>query len=181
MSLDKTTWKHNVEGIIKNIKDGAKLTIQFKKFDGITFECRTPIDGDREKAIIEMEDILNKFELTPYQIERNKEVQNAYIVQFPELDVIYSNEEKINMYKMIFKFLLDNINQNREEPVSKNLILNSVDVYIKQTIQAFYRSNINRYKLSEKDLLNDKDFREHLEVLFIKYVDEYLKDKVLAN
>lgn len=181
MNLDKDTWKHNVEGIIENIKKEAKLTILFKKFDGITFECRTPIDGNREIAIQEMELILTKLELVPYQIERHKEVSNAYIVQFPELDVIYSNEEKIKMYKMIFKFLLDNINQNRKEPLSRSFILEFKEVYIKQTIQAFARSNLNRYKIKEEDLLNDLEYREHLEMLFIKYVDEYLKDKVLAS
>lgn len=178
---DEATWKHNVEGIIEKIKEEAKLTILFKKFDGITFECRTPIDGDREKAIQEMEEILDKLELNPYQIERHGEVENAFIVQFPELDVIYSNEEKIKIYKMIFKFLLDNINQNRKEMVSRSSILDGKEIYIKQTIQIFARSNINRYKLTEKDLLNDMEYREHLEVLFIKYVDEYLKEKVLAK
>lgn len=179
--MDKDNWKHNVEGIIKNIKDKASLTISFKKFDGITFEGRTPIDGDREKAINEIETILNDLELVPFQIERHKEVSNAYIVQFPELDVIYSNEEKIKIYRMIFKFLLDNINQNREKPVSKGSILDGIGVYIKQTIQIFARSNINRYKLSEKDLLNDIEYRKHLETLFIGYVDEYMKDKVLSE
>ncbi len=174
-------WKHNVEGIIENIKKESKLTILFKKFDGITFECRTPIDGDINAAIHEMEEILNKNDLVPFQIETNKEVSNAYIVQFPELDVIYSNEEKINMYKMIFKFLLDNINQNRKEPVSKGFILDSKDIYIKQTIQAFARSNLNRYKMNVTDLLNDIEYRNHLESFFVRYVDDYMKDKVLTE
>lgn len=179
--MNEDTWKHNIEGIIKNVKNESKLTISFRKFDGISFECRTPIDGNREEAISEMKSILDKFELTPYQIERHKETSNAYIVQFPELDIIYSNEEKIKMYKMIFKFLLDNINQNKKEPVSKSFILESKEIYIKQTIQAFTRSNLNRYKIKVEDLLNDIEYREHLEVLFIKYVDEYMKDKVLTE
>lgn len=181
MSLEEDTWKHNVEGIIEKIKKDAKLTILFKKYDGITFECRTPIDGNRDMAINEMEQILNSLNLIPYQIETHKEVSNAFIVQFPELDVIYSNEEKIKMYKMIFKFLLDNINQNRKEPVSKGFILEFKEIYIKQTIQAFFRSNLNRYKIKVEDLLNDIEYRNHLELLFIKYVDEYLKDKVLTE
>ena len=179
--MNEDTWKHNIEGIIKNVKNESKLTISFRKFDGISFECRTPIDGNREEAIFEMKSILDKFELIPYQIERHKETSNAYIVQFPELDIIYSNEEKIKMYKMIFKFLLDNINQNKKEPVSKSFILESKEIYIKQTIQAFTRSNLNRYKIKVEDLLNDIEYREHLEVLFIKYVDEYMKDKVLTE
>lgn len=179
--MNEDTWKHNIEGIIKNVKNESKLTISFRKFDGISFECRTPIDGNREEAISEMKSILDKFELIPYQIERHKETSNAYIVQFPELDIIYSNEEKIKMYKMIFKFLLDNINQNKKEPVSKSFILESKEIYIKQTIQAFTRSNLNRYKIKVEDLLNDIEYREHLEVLFIKYVDEYMKDKVLTE
>lgn len=179
--MAEVTWRNNIEGIVDNIKNEINLTILFKKFDGITIECRTPIDGNRENAIIEMKSVLDKLELTPYQIERHKEVTNAYIIQFPELDVIYSNEEKIKMYKMIFKFLLDNINQNRKEPVSKSFILEFKEIYIKQTIQAFARSNLNRYKIDVTDLLNDKEYREHLELLFIKYVDEYLKNKVLAE
>lgn len=180
MSLEDT-WKHNIEGIMENIKKEAKLTILFKKYDGITFECRTPIDGNRDTAITEMKSILNKLELVPFQIEKHKEISNAYIVQFPELDVIYSNKEKIKMYKMIFKFLLDNINQNRSEPVSKSFIMEFKEIYIKQTIQAFARSNLNRYKIKVEDLLNDAEYRNHLEMLFINYVDEYLKDKVLAD
>ena len=181
MEVSVDNWKHNIEGIILNIKPELELTILLKKFDGITFEGRTPIDGNREKAIDEMCKVLDKLELVPYQIERHKEVSNAYIVQFPELDVIYSNDEKIHKYKMIFKFLLDNINQNREEPVSKSSVLESMDIYIKQTIQAFARGDINRYKLSEKDLLNDMEYRKHLETLFINYGDEYFKNKVLAE
>lgn len=175
------SWKHNIEGIIKNIKDKASLTIQFKKFDGITFEGRVPIDGNRDNAISEIESILTNSGLVPFQIEKHKEVSNAYIVQFPELDVIYNNEEKIKIYKMIFKFLLDNINKNREKPVSKGLILDGIGVYIKQTIMIFARSNINRYKLSEKDLLNDIEYRKHLETLFIHYIDEYMNNKVLSE
>lgn len=180
MSED-TNWKHNIEGIIENLKKDAKLTILFKKFDGISFECRTPIDGDREKAISEMETLLAQKELNPHLIERNKEVSNAYMVQFPELDIIYTDKEKIKIYKMTFKFLLDNINQNRPEPVSKSFILEFRDIYIKQTIQYYARSHINRYKLSVDDLLNDREYREHLETLFIKYVDEYMKEKTLAD
>ena len=178
---EDASWKHNIEGIIEKLKEEAKLTILFKKFDGISFECRTPIDGDRESAIKEMETILDTHKLIPFLIERNEEVSNAFIVQFPELDVIYINDEKIKMYKMIFKFLLDNINQNRKEPVSKSFVLEFKEIYIKQTIQAFARSNLNRYKIKVEDLLNDIEYREHLEVLFIKYVDEYMKDKVLAE
>lgn len=181
MDLDESTWKHNIEGIIEKIKKEAKLTILFKKSDGITFESRTPIDGNRENAIAEMEDILTRLGLVPYQIGRHKEVSNSFLVQFPELDVIYSNEEKIKMYKNIFKFLLDNINQNRKEPVSKSFILDFKEVYTKQTIQAFARSNLNRYKVNVDDMLNDIEFRGHLDVLFINYVDEYFKDKVLTN
>lgn len=179
--MSEDTWRYNIEGIMNKIKEEAKLTISFKKFDGITFECRTPIDGDRETAIQEMETILSKLELLPYQIERHKEVSYAYIVQFPELDVIYSNEEKINIYKRLFKFLIDNVNQNRKEPVSKSFILNSKEIFIKQTIQAYARGHLNRYKINVSDLLNDKEYREHLEVLFIRYVDEYVKNKALAD
>lgn len=181
MSLEESTWKHNIEGIIEKIRKEAKLTILFRKSDGITFESRTPIDGDRESAIMEMETILTELGLVPYRIGRSEDVSNSFMVQFPELDVIYSNEEKIKMYKNIFKFLLDNINQNRKEPVSKSFILDFKEVYTKQTIQAFARSNLNRFKVNADDMLNDIEFREHLDVLFIKYVDEYFKDKVLTD
>ena len=172
------TWKNNIEGIIIKLKEEAKLTIKFKKFNGITFECRVPIDCDRESAIKEMEELLSRYQLFPYQIGRDTEVQNAYTVQFPELDVIYSNEEKIKMYKQLFKFFLDNLNENKKELVSKSVILDFKYLFVKQTIQAFWRSNLNQYKISEKELLNDEDYRN---TLFIEYVDEYLKDKILAE
>ena len=31
------------------------------------------------------------------------------------------------------------------------------------------------------DMLNDIDFRNHLDTLFLKYVDEYIKDMTLRN
>lgn len=179
--MNDTTWKNNIEGIMNKIKEESKLTTLFKKFDGITIECRVPVDCDREKAIQEMECILTKEGLVPYNIERNKEVQNAYVVQFPELDIIYTNEEKVKAYKTIFKFLLDNINQNRDNPVSKSSVIESREIYIKQTIQAFHRSHINRYKIGVADLLNDLDYRKHLERLFLDYVDEYMDSKALSE
>lgn len=181
MEDNSNNWKNNIEGIISKLKESAKLTIKFKKFNGISFEGKLPVDGNRVEAINEMEELLSKLDLMPYQIEENKEVSNAYMVQFPELDVIYSNEEKIKMYRMIFKFLLDSINENRKELTPKSYLLDYINLYTKQTIQAFYRSNINPYKITEDELLNDVEYRSHLETLFISYVDEYLKDKALTE
>lgn len=181
MEDNSNIWRNNIEGIINKLRESAKLTIKFKKFNGISFEGRLPIDGDRVRAIEEIEELLSDLSLVPYQIDESKEVSNAYLVQFPELDIIYSNEEKINMYKYIFKFLLDNINENRKELTPKSYILDYMNLYIKQTIQAFYRSNVNPYKIKEEDLLNDEKFRQHLEALFISFVDEYLKDRALSK
>lgn len=179
--MENDSWKNNIEGIIDKLKESAKLTIKFKKFNGISFEGKLPIDGNREEAIKEMENLLSKFELKPYQIGENKEVSNAYMVQFPELDVIYSNEEKIKIYKLLFKFSLDNINENRKEVTPKHYILDYINLYVKMAIQGFYRSCINPYKINEDDLLNDLEYRNHLETLFISYVDEYLNEKALIE
>lgn len=171
----------NIETIIKQLKKESKLVIQFRKYNGISLECRTAIDGDRDKAIAEMRTILDKCNFVPYDIERHKEVPNAFLVQFPNLDVTYTEDEKIKMYKDIFKFLLDTVNRNQETMIPKSQIIDYKDLYTKQTIEAFARSNVNPYYITKDDMLNDIDFRNHLDTLFLKYVDEYIKDMTLRN
>ena len=117
----------NIETIIKQIKKESKLVIQFRKYNGISLECRTAIDGDRDKAIAEMRTILDKCNFVPYDIERHKEVPNAFLVQFPNLDVTYTEDEKIKMYKDIFKFLLDTVNRNQETMIPKSQIIDYKD------------------------------------------------------
>ena len=85
------------------------------------------------------------------------------------------------MYKDIFKFLLDTVNRNQETMIPKSQIIDYKDLYTKQTIEAFARSNVNPYYITKDDMLNDIDFRNHLDTLFLKYVDEYIKDMTLRN
>lgn len=169
---------NNIESIIDKVSKESKLTISFKKFDGITFECKTPFESNRNEAIKEMKDILDRLNLLPYIIEENKEVSNAYMIQFPELDVKYTDEEKEKIYYMIFRFLLDSVNENRKTITTKKYIMDFKDIYIKQTIIAYVRSSVNRYKVKVEDLLNNIEYRSCLEVLFTRYVDEYLRERL---
>jgi len=156
----KETSQNNIEKVFDVDKKGLESK-GYENLADIAYGRITEIEG---KITVFLAYYQNEPEISFYLLAKIMQLLDNnvnFLITWDSKDYDI-NEEKINMYKMIFKFLLDNINQNRKEPVSKGFILDSKDIYIKQTIQAFARSNLNRYKMNVTDLLNDIEYRNHL-------------------
>ena len=79
------------------------------------------------------------------------------------------------MYKDNFKWLIDNlVEKDIDKRVDKTLLLNCKDVYVRQAILTFIRSNINPYKTKLEDLLTDNEYRLNVERMYKQFLEEYI-------
>lgn len=164
---------NNIENIIKILKKENTNVIKYKKYDGITIECYTPSDIDCKDDMTKIANTLSKNNIQ-FSMERNEENKNIFITQFPELEPEYTEKQMEKMYKDIFEWLLDNVYENdMMKKVTKQLILQYKDIYVKQAIMMYYKSNYNQYKVKQMDLLNDNQYKIKVSDYFKKYVEEY--------
>lgn len=164
---------NNTENIIKVLKKENTNVIKYNKYDGITIECYTPSDIDCKDDMIKIANTLSKNNIQ-FSMERNDNNKNIFIVQFPELEPEYTEKQMEKMYKDIFKWLLDNVYENdMMKKVTKELILQYKDIYVKQAITMYYKSNYNQYRVKQMDLLNDNDYKIKVSDYFKTYVEEY--------
>ena len=164
---------NNIENIIKILKKENTNVIKYKKYDGITIECYTPSDIDCKDDMTKIANTLSKNNIQ-FSMERNGKNKNIFITQFPELEPEYTEKQMEKMYKDIFKWLLDNVYENdMMKKVTKELILQYKDIYVKQAIMMYYKSNYNQYKIKQMDLLNDNNYKIKVSDYFKKYVEEY--------
>lgn len=164
---------NNIENIIKILKKENTNVIKYKKYDGITIECYTPSDIDCKDDMTKIANTLSKNNIQ-FSMERNGENKNIFITQFPELEPEYTEKQMEKMYKDIFKWLLDNVYENDMlKKVTKELILQYKDIYVKQAIMMYHKSNYNQYKIKQMDLLNDNNYKIKVSDYFKKYVEEY--------
>lgn len=166
---------NNIENIIKLFKKQNTKIIKYSKYDGITVECFTPSDIDCKDDMTILANVLSSNNIQ-FSMERNGQNKNIFIVQFPELEPDYTQKQIEKMYKDIFKWLLDNVYENdTNNKVTKDLLLQYKDIYVKQAITMYYKSNYNQYKTSLNNLLNDNQYKIQVSNYFVLYLDEYHK------
>lgn len=162
----------NIDLIIKELNKKVEKVIRIRKIDGITVECSVKSGSKSDTGIKEINKICKELKLLPISTEKNKDKENIFALQFPELVPEYSETEIEDMYKLNFKWLLDNINSN-DTTITKHLIEENREIFLKQSITMYYRSNVNQYKERLDDYLNNYDYRNKIEKLFNRYLDEY--------
>lgn len=167
----------NIDLIIKELNKKVEKVIRIRKIDGITVECSVKSGSKSDTGIKEINKICKELKLLPISTEKNKDKENIFALQFPELVPEYSETEIEDMYKLNFKWLLDNINSN-DATITKHLIEENKEIFLKQSITMYYRSNVNQYKERLDDYLNNYDYRNKIEKLFNRYLDEYYSRSV---
>lgn len=164
----------NIEAIIKAIKPEIKKVIKLSKYDGITMECFVENSKDIDKGIKEMEQICTKLDLIPIATEISKNKDNVFIIQFPELNPAYTDNQIKKMYKLTFKWLLDNLlKTDVNKKVTKDILLKFKSIVVKEAIQTFCRSNINLYKDNAINYLNNKNYKEKIDLIYLDFLETY--------
>ena len=162
----------NVENIIKNIEGSFKCFSSIAKYDGITIEFTLNGSVDIETSKKQVKDVCKKIKMVAYSIENNKQNDQKFSLQFPELVPEYTDEQIKNMYIANFKWLLDDATRNKKD-ITKEFILINKDKFTRMAIKTYVRSNTNRYKEKEEDYINNYEYRTKLNYIFTDYLDEY--------
>lgn len=163
----------NIDMILKAISPKLKKVSSCVKFDGITIEFTTKEGIDYTDAIEEVKKVCKSLGLKNPDFEHNEEEIEKFILQFPDLVPYYTDKEIDKLYTDAFKWLLDDTFDN-EPTVTKQDVLNNKDNYVRQAITIFYRFNVNKYRESLADYLNNKEYRDKWTKRFVEYLDEYL-------
>ena len=160
-----------MEVICEKIKSDSTL-VSIRKYDGITIEFGSINEEGREHLINIVKNVVIELGLKNYVIEKRKDSLINFILQFPDMNPEYTEEEIETMYKSNFKWLLDDSLANKPD-LTKKFIQDHTENYVKLAVTTFYRSNVNQYKVKLDDLLSDYKMRAKLNVLFLTYLDEY--------
>lgn len=164
----------NIDEIIQELKNSSKLVNNFKKLNGITFECSVNNSMCREDAINEVQDLSKLMGILPVSIDANQDDDKLFGVQYPELVPIYTDVISHSMYNDNFKFLFDNLKMKDPSKVTKIILIENIDNLTKHAINIYCRSNINPYKEKVEDYLNNKQYRLKINGWYLEYIDEYL-------
>lgn len=171
-NLNEVLSNINVENIIKNIENNFKCFSSIVKYDGITIEFTLNDNVDKKIAKKQVDEVCKKIKIVSYSIENNKQNDQKFSLQFPELVPEYTEEQIKNMYIANFKWLLDDATRNKKD-ITKEFILINKDKFTRMAIKTYVRSNVNRYKEKEENYLNNIEYRNKLNLLFTDYLDEY--------
>lgn len=164
----------NIEEIIAYLLPLCKSVIKMEKYDGISIECYVPEKVKVSKGMKEITKICTDTELANNSMEENKEKANVFLLQFPNLNPKYSEEQIKDMYFKTFDLLLSNARSNKEIVVTKELLLKFKNVITKNAIEIFCKSNLNLYKENINNYINNPDYRYTIDMYFEEFVDGYL-------
>lgn len=164
----------NVESIIKELKCKVKGIDTMTKYDGITIICTKKYRYSFSNIQEQLNDICKELNLLPISLEQNEDDKSEFALQFPELKVEYTEDQITKMYKDNFKWLFDNVRSKKTEVIpGKQLLMESINVFVKQAISIYCRSNINPYKENIQDYLENVKYRADIEKLFYEYLIQY--------
>ena len=123
----------NIEGIVEVLADKLKSDSAFvsiRKYDGITIEFCSVNNEKRDYLIDSVKNVVKDLDLKNYVIEKRKDSVINFILQFPDMNPIYTEDEKENMYKNNFKWLLDDSLANKPD-LTKLYIQDHKENYVK--------------------------------------------------
>ena len=164
----------NITNIVKELQNKVKKVNTFKKIDGISVECIINEKADRKEAIQEVINACKELKLTSPLTEENKENKLAFALQFPDLNVEYSDKEFKQLVEQALQWLLDNMYHNDKKAIlTKDVIIHNKGIFEKQIIGIYYNSHTNKYKQSLKELLNNQELRQKVSDIFDKFIITY--------
>ena len=168
----------NMESIIEAMRVQVTNVISMRKYDGITIECEVSSPELIENGMNEMQALSKKLGLVPVATEARKDSNTLFGVQYPEFKPIYSEDEMKSMYTANFKFVLDNIKMKDPKSITRTKLIENMDRLTKHAITIFCRSNINQYKESVNDYLDNAKYRTKINGWYLEFIDTYLRPSV---
>ena len=163
----------NIDLILKAFKKECKTIIKVQKYDAISMECSMTVNSDINDGITEAKEIIKSLNLKNISIEENKDKNNVFLIQFPELIPEFTTKEIEALYDSTYERLYNDLLSNDiNHKVTKDLIIKNKGVFIKQAIISFYNSNVNKYQRSLDNMLKDKDIWEKAETLFLTFINK---------
>lgn len=160
-----------IEDIMVALKKKAKYIANIEKVDGITMECSLAESKKAEDRLDEVKELCKELKNTPVAIELNEAKENVFLVQFPEMIPEYTDEQIEKMFIDTFKWLIDNFLTNSKNiNFTKEQFALEKNMFVKHAIIIYYRSNVNQYKQKPEDYLNNLDFRNKIDNIYLDYL-----------
>lgn len=164
---------YNIEELLPLISKKIKGITNIRKWDGISVECTLSDLSKKDKIQDKIRSICTENEMAPVVFEDNEINNNIFLFQLPDFEPVYTIQQINGQYTELFKFLLDNFTSHKGVDTGLEHLLEIHDNMVKLAIQAYYRSNVNRYHTKESDMLEDIDLRVKLNDLYKQVVMEY--------
>lgn len=165
---------NNIDEILVELRKLIKKVERVVKFDGISIECFISDAQSYDSGVAEIEKCCKKLNLPSHSIEKSKLDDDAFLLQFPDLSPVYTDDVIEKFYRDNFKWLLDNITTNTGNKMpSKDIILRDADKFVKMAITTYYRSNTNQYKDSINNYLSNEEYCKKLNCLFVEILQAY--------
>lgn len=162
-----------VEDIAKALKKKAKYITTIEKVDGITLECSLSSSKKAQDKIEEVKEICREIINTQIATEVNDENENVFLIQFPEMIPEYTDEQIEKMFNDTFQWLVGNFLSNNTTKFTKDQFTLEKNMFVKHAIIIYYRSNVNQYKQKPEDYLNNKEFRDKIDNIYLNYISSF--------
>lgn len=162
-----------IEDIAKTLKKKAKYISLIEKVDGITLECSLSSTKKAQDKIDEIKDLCREIKNTQVALEVNDDNPNTFLVQFPEMIPEYTDEQIEKMFNDTFQWLVGNFLSNNTTKFTKDQFALEKNMFVKHAIIIYYRSNVNQYKEKPEDYLNNKEFRDKIDNIYLNYISSF--------
>lgn len=164
--------KYNtIEDVIKYINNKHIDGIQrIQKYDGISVEITLNDASVFDTVKSNINTLCKKINLLPTQFEQQKINNNVFILQLPQLDVKYTEEQINRAYISAFNYLLEDTLKQLHS-ITKQELLHHKTIYVRNAIIIFCRNNINPYRTPSKQFLTNPDYVFKITNLFIQYIN----------
>ena len=80
-----------------------------------------------------------------------------------------------SMYVNNFEFLLNNIKMKDPKSITRTKLIENMDRLTKHAITIYCRSNINQYKETVDDYLDNPKYRTKINGWYLEFIDIYLR------
>lgn len=175
---------NNIDRIYNQLNTDLQKSTIVRKIDGITIEGKLKSTRTRFNTVkTEIEEIALKYNIQPVSIEQNTEDKTLFAIQFPELNNIYTDKELEQLYNNVFNWLITNAIEKTKTnigglktKVTKQLLLDSVNAYVKISIDIFCKSSINPYKENKETYTQDINYINKIKDIYNKYVTIYCNE-----
>lgn len=172
---------NNVDLIQKELKSKLKTVSSIYKLDGITLQCKLKSRVKFSDAKAEIECVCKDLQVLPISLEQNGDDKTLFIIQFPELYPLFTQEIERKIYVDNFIWLFnDAIQRNKvglnKAVINKSTILDGKDTYIKRALGIYCRYHINPYKTSVRTFTDDKEYMSKLAIYFYEALEEFSKE-----